>query len=448
MTKRIFITVMMLCTCIFTYAQIEQASQKLAEAQHKQLASELTNSLKSGKGKPVFGREGNDRQFLLEDEEPFFVEYLGWKKAQFAKRNLMSVYQSLMAATKQKDPKKKVSVKVTFPLNDVEFKGQATNKSGKVIKDVYMVTTTAAVMVEATKSGAMPSVAKNNLTLKWDVFINLNKKTGAVDTKTSKAILQSITVDPASGYFPEEKQQMQAVAEKLIKDYYQSLRDARWSAIEIPDDWKSPLQTSTKRETEGDVRVDLPSSTSFEVRTVPNLKIFVSPESFHKLALGFRIAIDENLQSGRIVSVLYNELEKPRMVEPKPEPEPEIVAIPEPVRVVPAVAVEVKPESVRVVPAVAVERGKTYKVQIFSSVKFIPIDKLPQRLRVDNITVEKYVVGGVTYYKYMVPAGTTLNEALSVRRQMRSNGIEDAWIVVYENGARVSPNEGMPELIR
>ena len=442
MTKRIFIIVMMLCASVITYAQVEQASQKLAEAQHKQFASELSNSLKSGKGKPVFGKEGNDKQFLLEDEEPFFTEYLGWKRSQFPKRNLLSVYQGLLSATKQKDAKKKVSVKITFPLDDTEFKGQATNKSGKAIKDVYTVATMASVTVEASKQGAMTSVAKNNLTLNWEVAISLNKKTGAVDTKASRAILKSISVEPASGFFPAEKQQIQAVAEKLIKDYYQSLRDARYSAVEIPDEWKNPLQTSAKRDTEGEIMVALPSTTSFEVKTVPALKIYVSPESYHKVALGFRIAINDDLQSGRIVSVNYNELEKPRMVEPKPEPE--IVAKPEPVVVKPEPEPKIEPKPIPVV----TDRGRTYKVQILSALNYVAVDKLPQQFRVDNITIEKYVVGGSTYYKYVVPAGTTLSEAFAVRKQLRDKGLNDAWIAVYENGVRVSPNEGMPELVK
>ena len=430
MTKRVFIIVMIACASFTSYAQVEQASQKLAETQHKQLASELANALKSGKGKPVFGREGNDKQFLLKDEEQFFTEYLGWKKSQFEKRNLLSVFQGLMSATKQKDAKKKVSMKITFPLDEIEFKGQATNKSGKAIKDAYTVTTTASAVVEASKEGAMTSIAKNNLTLKWEVLLKLNKKTGAVETKASRAVLQSIFVEPASGYFASERQQMQAITEKLIKDYYQSLKDAKWSAVEIPGEWKSTLQTSTKRETEGEMMVSPPTSTSFDVRTVPDLKIYVTPEAYHKVALGFKIVINDDLKSGRITAVNYNELEKPRIV----EPEPVIAAIPEPV-------IEVKPEPV------VKEYGKNYKVQILSLYKPIALDKLPKRFRMDGVTIEKYTVEGVTYYKYMVTAGT-LNEALSVRKKMRNSGIEDAWIAVYENGVRISPNEGQPEFIK
>ena len=435
MTKKVFIIAMIACASFTSYAQVEPAAQKLAETQHQQLASDLANSFKSGKGKPVFGREGNDKQFLLKDEEQFFTEYLGWKKSQFDKRNLLSVFQGLMSATKQKDAKKKVSVKITFPLDEAEFKGQVTNKSGKAIKDAYVVTTTAAVIVEAGKEGATKSIAKNDLTLNWEVLLKLNKKTGAVETKASRAVLQSIVVESASGYFASEKQQMQSITEKLIKDYYQSLKDAKWSTVEIPDEWKSTLQASTKRETEGQIVVSAPTSTSFDVRTVPDLKIYVNPDAYHKVALGFKIVINDDLQSGRITAVNYKELEKPRIVEPEPVIEAVVEIKPEPV-------IEIKPEPV------IRERGRIYKVQILSLPKHIALNNLQKRFRMDNVTIEKYIVEGVTYYKYMVSAGSTLSEALAVRRQMRNNGIEDAWIVIYENGARISPNEGQPEIIK
>jgi len=439
MTKRFFSIVLMLSTCFISYAQVEEASKKLAEAQHKNLATELSNALKQGKGRPVFGSEGNDKQFLLEDDQQIFTDYLGWKKSQYDKRSLMSVYQGLLLATKQKDTKKKVSVKISFPVNSIEYNGQATSKSGKVLKDLYAVTTTAEVVVEASKQGSEKSVAKNHLTLNWDVSVKLNPKTNTVDSRASRALLRSISVEPASGYFLTERQQIQSIAETLIKDYYQSLMSARWSAVEIPDEWKNPLQTSVKRETEGEVLVSLPTSTSFEVKTVPNLKIYVNADAYHKVALGFRIAINDDLKSGRITSVNYNELEKPQIVEPEPEPDPE----PEPVFVA-----KPEPEPVMVAQPVVRERGRTYRVQILSLKKFSTIADLPQRFKMDDVTIEKFVVGGVTYYKYMLPACVTLNEAIRVRAQMRNIGIEDAWISIYENGARVAPNEGDPEYIR
>ena len=443
MTKRIFITVMILCASFTSYAQVEKEAKKIAEAQHKLFASELSEALKSGKGRPIFGSEGKDEQFLLEDDPQIFSDYLGWSKSLFDKRTLLSVYRSLLSETKQKDAKKKVSVKITFPLNEVEFKGESTNKSGKTIKNLYLVTTTAEATVEASKQGLEKSIAKNTLILSWDVLVNVNNKSGDVDTRNSRALLKSITVEQASGFFTTEKQKIQNVAETLIKDYYQSLRNARWSSVEIPDEWKSPLQSSVKRETEGDVVVALPASKSFDVRTVPDLKIYVNNEAYYKVALGFSIAINDDLKSGKITSVKYTELEKPRIVEPEPESEPEPIVVyeakPEPV-------IEAKPEPVKIAQPVVRERGITYKVQILSLTKYVAIADLPHQFRMDQLTVEKYNVGGVIYYKYVIPVGS-LNEALAIRRKMNNNGIE-VWIPIYENGARIAPNEGMPELIR
>ena len=371
MTKRFFIIVMMLCASFFSYAQVEQASQELAEKQHKVFASELSNSLKSGKGKPIFGREGNDKQFLLVDEEPFFTEYLGWKRSQFEKRSLSSVYQSLLAVTKHKDARKKVSVNITFPLNDTEFLGQATNKSGKAIKDVYVVTTTAEVEVEATKQDVMESVTKNVLTLNWEVLVSLNKKTGAVDPKSSRAVLRSISAEPAPGGFIAEKPQPKVEPAPVTK----------------PEPAPAPEP----------VRVTRPEPTPVTPQPAPVTKPEPAPA--------------------------------PAPVVTKPEPAP--VTRPAPVA-----------------QPVVREQGKTYKVQIYSTLKYTALSELPKRFRMDNVTIEKYVVGGATYYKYVVPAGTTLSEAFAVRRQIRSQGIEDAWIAVYENGVRVSPNEGTPEFVK
>jgi hypothetical protein len=192
---------------------------------------------------------------------------------------------------------------------------------------------------------------------------------------------------------------------------------------------KGLLQNSVKRETEGVVSVALPSSTSFEVRTVPDLKIFVNSEAYHKGALGFRIAIDDDLRSGRIASVSYSVIETARVEEPK------------------VIVTEETPVVVAPPPVVPRERGLSYKVQILSLYKPIPLSDLPQRFRMNDVTIEKYNVGGVTYYKYVVPGGT-LDQAISKRRQMRDAGIEDAWIPIYEDGVRIAPSEGLPEIVR
>ena len=99
-----------------------------------------------------------------------------------------------------------------------------------------------------------------------------------------------------------------------------------------------------------------------------------------------------------------------------------------------------EPEKKPVIPAVSSQRGLQYKVQILLRDSYVNPSELPQRFRVDNVTVEKYSDG----YKYVIPAGS-LNEAFAIRERMIANGIEDAWIVVYENGVRIRPPQGRPE---
>jgi len=443
MTKRIYIIALILCTSLISYAQqVEQAARRLAETQHRQLGAEISNAMRTGRGKPAFGGATNGQQFLLADNEKTFSDFLGWKKSQFDRRTISSVFQALLSATKQKDANKKAVVRIAFPLNDVEFVGQAQNRSGKNIKDTYVVTTKTEVAAEASRQGVETSLAKNNLTLNWEVLIKLNKA-GAVDTRGSKAVLRSITVESATGFFQSEREQMQNIAENLINGYFQTLEEGRYATIEIPDEWRNPLQNSIRREREGNVAVSLPSSTSFDVRTVPNLKIFVDQDAFHRIDLGFSITIDEDLRTGRITRVDYRELDRPVAVEQHVEVVPE----PEPVAPV-VVAAPVTQSAAQPVVTRPTETGTTYKVQILSLLRHVPVSDLQQRYRVDNLVIERYVVGGVTYYKYVVTAGTSMNEALSVRRQLQSNGIEDAWIAIYRDGARINPNEGMPEIVR
>ena len=85
--------------------------------------------------------------------------------------------------------------------------------------------------------------------------------------------------------------------------------------------------------------------------------------------------------------------------------------------------------------------GSYYKIQIMSIDFYKPIAELSPKFRVDGLVVEKYR----NDYKYVVPAGTTMKEALAKQRQLAEKGLDQTWIVVYENGARVRPPEGKPE---
>jgi len=91
-------------------------------------------------------------------------------------------------------------------------------------------------------------------------------------------------------------------------------------------------------------------------------------------------------------------------------------------------------------PKQPVPSGEYYKVQILMLKSYKDIAELHEKYRVDGVTVEKYSDG---YYKYVVPAGTTVKEALTVLKQMTSRGIEGAWIAVYQNGERIRPSQAL-----
>ena len=133
-------------------------------------------------------------------------------------------------------------------------------------------------------------------------------------------------------------------------------------------------------------------------------------------------------------------------VEPKAEPivEPKVEFVEPKVepKVEPAVEQKVsQPVRPPVAKPVAQTEGLYYKVQIMANDFYKPVAELPQKFRVDGVVVEKYRSG----YKYVVPAGTTMREALAKQRQLAEKGLDQTWIVVYQNGERFRPWEGKPE---
>ena len=127
---------------------------------------------------------------------------------------------------------------------------------------------------------------------------------------------------------------------------------------------------------------------------------------------------------------------------PKPVSTPVVEEpIPEPVVTQPVTQPVVSQPTPQPVSQPAPPSGREYyKVQILLLQSYIPPANLPERFRVENVTVEKYSDG----YKYVVPANS-LNEAFAIRDRMNARGIWDAWIAVYENGVRVRPYQGQPE---
>jgi len=247
-------------------------------------------------------------------------------------------------------------------------------------------------------------------------------------------------------------QQLRNMATDLIEKYYTYLkppinRDALL-APEIPNraEFEQWLKNSTKIDiASGSVTVPLPDNDQFiEVKTVPRVTIHVDPapympessslyaskEAYHQLSLTFTV----DLEAEKIARVAFTD----DFIRPVLAPKPEIHVAEQPVESKPAptqVAQKVSP--------VAHPEGLNYKVQILMLDVHKPIAELPRALRVEGLVVEKYPTG----YKYVVPAGTTLREALAKQRQLIASGVEETWIVVYDNETRSNPFGGKPEYV-
>jgi hypothetical protein len=159
---------------------------------------------------------------------------------------------------------------------------------------------------------------------------------------------------------------------------------------------------------------------------------YSNTEAYHQLALTFTV----DFQADKITKVVY----AGRFVRPTAAPRPVATVEPEPVAVVPVAPVVSQP-----VPSSS-RQGEHYKVQILFRHTFLPYSQLPAVFRVENLTVEKYFDGDNTYYKYVVPT-KSLREALAIRDRLIENGIDDAWIAVYENDVRIRPLQGRPETV-
>ena len=424
-----------MCASLVCRAQmLEQAAIGLAENKHREFASELSKALKGDKHTLDFGeaRSTNQRQFLLEDNVKIFEDFLGWKKKKFNKRrSLANVFNALSGKViSRKEP---VTVDVSFPLGEAVFKGKAKNSKGKNIKDTYTVTTEADVIIEAGKQGVdKKSIAKNTLTLNWIVEIKVNK--GNVDLKKSNAILKSIVIK-AVDLFPSEKRQMHIAVEEAIKRYYQDLQ-GNHSSLEMPSEWRQEINNSVLIETHGAFNISEPSSRSFNVssRSLPAVKVFLDAEpympegisrylthdAFYNISLSFDVNFSDDLTDVQITPVYpryaSSNLEKPQL---KPYEAPPVVFVPEP-----------EP----------VEKGRTFKVQVLANRQNVEISNLPVKYRnIADLTIETVDTGDATLYKYVIPAGTTLREAVRKRQELINQGIE-AWISIYEDGVRVHPS--------
>ena len=456
------IVALMLCTSFMVRAQVEQTAQEMAENEHKKFAAELPNAFVKGND-AIFGYAKMwNKQFLLEENATTFSDYLGWDKRKFSQKTLSGVFKALSEKAKPgKNNANPVTVTIDFPAQPSEVKvtikkNPRDTPAKKETEVTYVVTTRVDVKVEAGKDGVQPSIAMNSIGLVWEGKLNLLN--GAVNEKKKNAppVLRAINFgSPAKEPAEPKEEQMRARAKELIEEYYRNLQSTNLTAVlapEIPNkaEVENWLLSNRKIVVEGNINVPLPDATSqsIVVRNVPGVTIYVDPapymtedisrysktDAYHQLALTFTV----DFKADKITKVEYNG----QFVAPELAPIPvAAITVAEPVQQQP---VQQSIQQPPVQQSVASTKGKNYMVQILLQKSYKPLAELPQKYRVDNVIVEKYSDG---YYRYVVPAGNTLSEALAVLRQMLAQGIEDAWIAVYEDGDRVRPPQGRPETV-
>ena len=448
MKTRIIIIALILCTSLFTHAQVEQVVRQLAENEHQKFASELPNAFAKGKVDLFGNARAVKKQFFLEENAKTFADFLGWDKKKYSQKTISNVFKSLSDNAK----KGKISVKFDFPVHPTECivtvqkEKRGTPKTEKKETFVtYVATTKANVRVDVNKQEIQTSTS-NNVALIWDGKIKLVNGEVA-DHKNAPPKLRTIVISPVTIASEPNEELIRARIVELIEEYYNNLQSPTNKAVvlapEIPnkvilENW---IQNSTKIETDGYLNVALPVALGqfIEVSSVPNVNIYVDPapfmmenvsqynrdEAYHQLALTFTI----DIKADKIIRVAYVD----NFVVPELVPKPVLIDEPVPV-------IRYDPVSQ---PATPLGGGENYKVQILLRNSYIPLNELPELFRVENITVEKYD----GQYKYVIPA-SSLNEALAIRNRLIDKGIDDAWIAVYEsNGERIRPLQGKPEII-
>jgi len=424
----------------------------LAENEYEKFARELPDALAKGSVDLFGNARAVRKQFLLEENENTFAEFLGWNRKQYSQRIISKVFMALSDNVRSGD----VSVEFDFPAHPEESIVTIPQKRGapktqkKETVLTYVVTTKANVQVVASKQGSGTSVANNNVALVWDGRIKLDN--GTVDQSSIEPpTLRSIIVSPVDNEPKISKEeQMRARAINLIEEYYRNLQRPtnmeHVLAPEIPNKTEIEylLQNAQRIDIIGPVNVHLPAASTeiIEFRNVPAVHMHVDPvpyleadvqysktEAYHQFALTFTV----DFLADKITKVVYDG----RFVAPEQAPRP--VA-----RVEPEYVPQNEPAFQ---PGFPSRQGEYYKVQILFRHTFIPLSDLPEVFKVPNLTVEKYTEGDNIYYKYVVPA-RTLSEAFAIRDRMVEQGVDDAWIAVYENDVRIRPFQGTPETVR
>ena len=455
MTTKNIVVALMLCTSLIAHAQVEQVAQQLAENEHNKFAGELPDAFEKGRVSLFGNARAVKKQFFLEENAETFADFLGWNKKKYSQKTIETVFNALSKQAQSG----KISVKFDFPVQPTEciievqkdIKGAPKNAKKETAVN-YRATTKANVQVEVSRQGVQTSIASNNVALIWEGRIKLVN--GEVDEhKSEPPKLRSMMIGSVTVPSEPKEEQLRTRAKDLIEEYYRNLQlpagRAAVLAPEIPNkaDFENWLQNSSRIEIMGgyiNVPILNAASGSIDVAIVPGVRIHVDPtpylkenasqysriEAYHQLALTFTV----DLQADKITKVVYED----RFIVPELASQPVSIIEPEPV---------VRSESVFQPVPVSRGNGEYYKVQILLRQSYLPLEELPQIFRRQNVTVEKYIDDGITYYKYVIPA-KSISEAFAIRNEMVEKGIEDAWIAVYENEVRIRPFQGEPETVR
>jgi hypothetical protein len=422
--KRVLISgAIILCASFTGYAQNksdEAEVKEFVEARHKLLTMELTKSFPQGIN-PFDAKDlktaDNSKQFFLDPKNHNYKDL--WASGTDV-GTIKSVAKNLSknVTNKKLAQNKKLTVTVVdFPEKPVNYKEKLIDKK----KKIYEAETMMDVRVEVSREGVPPSIAKNELILKWEV-------------KNSKLTLKSIHPKFETGFFASEKQQMKEKAEGLIKDYYQNLSEKR---ADVPAEWRDRINNSLRIEPSA---VDVTVSESnvdliIKVTNAPAVKIYADPapymtedishysthEAYYTVPLTFEINFNPDLTDVKLTPYFGTANFKHPELKPKEDDKRE-----DP-------------------PLTRVESGKIFKVQILAHVSNHQLDVLIDKFNVqEKVEVEKFG----RYYKYVIslPAGSKLQDANQLKQEMIDNGIWDAWVTVYENGARVRPADGKPDI--
>ena len=309
MYKKILCIALTLGVSVMGFAQKAEAEQTAVSKTYTELMDKINSGLKFEKAKVNFGIANGEagRQFLLEGSKvPSFLSSNDIKK-----RRLKTVYKYMS--------RKKNGVETTI-FSDADATtskigdGQRNKKFEIVDRDKYARYQTTSETNVVAKKGEYNSNSKFHVTFQWLAKLNTGKD---AETQPVKKVILTAVKTVEIDFLASEKITMQAVAKQLIEDWYANL-----TAEQLGGEY-AKVALSVKANS-GDITVSLPDSKNIIVgdANVPAIRVDIDPmlfvesedvmffssmEAYHTLAPTFVIAIDEDLKTGSITEIYYED---------------------------------------------------------------------------------------------------------------------------------------------